>query len=172
MSRLKLVSLTLAFSFALISCSDDKSSSSLYFITFDDLAGFTHHSSIKTVNYAYSGNKCVQLNKEFIYGPTFSMKIADLRPGPINRLILKGRVRIETEKGKMQIVCSIDSADKTIYWNAIDSRTHDLKPGEWKEISSTFDLSKVNDKENKINIYPMHDGEGNTFIDNLEFSFE
>lgn len=172
MSRLKLFFLSVALAVTFYSCSDDKSSSALYFITFDDLAGFTNHATIKTVNYAYSGNKCVQLNNQFLYGPTFSMKIGDVRQGPINRLILKGRVRIETEKGKMQIVCSIDSADKTIYWNAIDSRVASVKAGEWKEISSTFDLSIVNNKENKINIYPMHDGEGNTFIDNLEFSFE
>ncbi|MBP6511780.1 MAG: hypothetical protein KA347_03850 [Bacteroidia bacterium] len=154
------------------SCSKNNSSNSIYFITFDDLSGYIDNSTIKINNLAYSGNKCVQLNKEFLYGPTFSKKFNEIKPGIINKLIVSGWVKSDSKNGSMQLVCSIDSVDKTVFWNSIDSKTLTGNNDEWKQMSITFDLTKVNNGNNKLNIYPMHAGEGNSYLDDLEFSFE
>jgi hypothetical protein len=154
------------------SCSESNNSLSLYYITFDDISGYYDHSTIKSNTLSHSGSKCVQLNKDFIYGPTFSKKINDIKPSIINKLTVSGWVKSDSKNGSMQLVCSIDSVDKTIFWNSIDSKTLTGKHDEWKQMSITFDLTKVNNGNNKLNIYPMHTGEGNSYLDDLEFSFE
>lgn len=155
----------------LSSCMSDKENY-LYSVSFDELDGFMHHQTIKKNSFSHSGNKCVQLNKENIYGPTYSNLISEIGSGRFKKLKVSGWVRIETANAKMQIVCSVDSADKTIFWDEIDNLKVSKKPGEWILIEKSFDLSKVNSQTNKLNIYPMHDGDGNTYIDDLEFSFE
>ncbi len=153
------------------SCSQEETVN-LYSVSFDELDGFTHHGTIKKISFSHSGNKCVQLNKDNLYGPTYSCLIGDIGSGNFKFLKVTGWVRIETPNAKMQIVCSVDSADKTVYWDEVDNRVVNAKPGEWKKLEKTFDLSKVNSQSNKLNIYPMHDGEGNSYIDDLTFSFE
>ena len=172
MNQLSKITIVLLTSALFISCSESKTSSTLYTISFDELSGYVDNPSIKSDNSARSGNKCVQLSKDLIYGPTFSKKIKDIRPSMISKLTVSGWVKSNSKNGSMQLVCSIDSADKTIFWNCIDSKTLSGNHNEWQQMSITFDLSKVNNANNKLNIYPRHTGEGNSFLDDLEFSFE
>lgn len=154
------------------SCSNENSSNSLYYVTFDELSGYIDNPTIKINNLAYSGNKCVQLNKDYKYGPTFSKKFNEIKSTVITKLTVSGWVRSDTKNTSIQLVCSVDSADKTIFWSSIDSKTIAESQGEWTKLSTTFDLSNVNNRDNKLNIYPMHEGESNSYLDDLEFSFE
>ncbi|MBK9639276.1 MAG: hypothetical protein IPO63_16310 [Bacteroidetes bacterium] len=173
MYKIKRTLLISLFLTTIISCSNNKDNqSTLFYLSFDDLSGYIDNSTIKINDLSFSGRNCVQLNKEYVYGPTFSKKMKDISPRIINKLSLSGWVKSDSKNGSILLVCSIDSADKTIFWNCADSKTLSGSNTEWTNLSVTFDLSKLNNGENKLNIYPMHSGEGNSYLDDLEFSFE
>jgi len=154
------------------SCTNDSKDNSIYYISFDDLSGYLENSTIINNNGAYSGNKLVRLNKDYMYGPTFSKKIGELRLAKINSVVISGWVKTDNKANGIKLVCSIDNTEKTVFWEAVDSKTSNLEKDSWLHISTKLDISKFNNSENKLNIYPMHEGPGNTYLDDLEFYFE
>jgi hypothetical protein len=158
----------------LFGCNNAKETNNTYLITFDDIAGYlsTPNNSLLVTNLAHSGNTCAYVYKDLLYGATYKRSLKDLSPKQINKITLKAWVRKDVENANLKLVCSINKGEETIFWNAIETKSQSLVNGEWKEISYTFDISKVNSPENNVIIYPLNDGVSKIMLDDLSINVE
>ncbi|MFN8154590.1 MAG: hypothetical protein U0Y08_09890 [Bacteroidia bacterium] len=158
--------------FLLLLVSACRQKNKLYSYNFDDIDLYNDHATIVKKQLAHSGEKCVLLTRENKYGPTFSGKIEEFGSGNISSIKVSAWVRSYSKASRVQIVCSIDRGDSTVYRETIDNSTVVSNSGEWKKIEGEFDISRFNDPQNKLNIYPFFAGEEDVNLDDLEFSFE
>ncbi len=156
------------------SCSSKKESASLISITFDDIAGFMEPNNPLIVNttIAHSGNTCAMVDKEHVYGPTFRRNLSLLPIQKIKKVKIKGWVRKDSDSANLKIVCSVSKGDVNVYWNAIDTKSKNLKKGEWQEIEFENDISKANAPEFTLSVYPLNDDNEKILIDDLTIEFE
>lgn len=144
----------------------------LYSYSFDDIDFYNDHATIVKQPLSHSGEKCVLLTKENKFGPTFSGKFAEIGSGNISRIKVSAWVRVYSKAGRVQIVCSIDKGDSTVYRDIIDNSTVASNTGEWKRIEGVFDIGLFNDPQNKLNVYPLHNGDEAVNLDDLEIVCE
>jgi hypothetical protein len=162
------------FVLILASCSTKKESASLISITFDDISGFLDPNNPIIINtaIAHSGNTCAMVDKEHIYGPTFRRNLSLLPIQKIKKVKIKGWVRKDSDSANLKIVCSVSNGEANMYWNAIDTKSKNLKKGEWQEIEFENDISKANAPEYTLSVYPMNDDNDKILIDDLTIEFE
>jgi hypothetical protein len=153
------------------SCSSNEDANSIQ-ISYDDAAGFIEHPSIITTQKAHSGNTCLQVSPDQVYGIVYKRKISALTSTKINKAKVHAWVRPEGNDAYLSLVCSIDKGAETAFWGSLQTKTLKLKNGEWSEINIDFDLGGFADPANVFNIYPMSDGKGVVMFDDLTINFE
>ncbi|MBL7924854.1 MAG: hypothetical protein JNL88_11700 [Bacteroidia bacterium] len=157
----------------LSACSEEKETDTVFHVSFDEVAGFCNHAAIVSNTLSHSGLKCVQLNPDMVYGPTFSRKIGEVITFQPKRIKVRAYVRLDSPSSVVKLVCSIDNdSSKTIFWNALDSKSANLKAGNWEILEGVFEVAGKNQPGYKFNLYPMYDKGGNILVDDLTFSFE
>lgn len=155
------------------SCNEGTSSNIVYNMSFDDISAYTNDPSIVNNTASHSGLNCVQINKDRIYGSTFSKKLSTISPTPIHHVKLKAWARLSSSNGHVKIVCSVENdSSKSFFWNALDSKSFNLKNGEWTELKGEFDISANNDPAYLLKIYPVYQDGEMILIDDLEVSFD
>jgi hypothetical protein len=154
------------------SCSSNEDSKSIQ-ISYDDVAGYIEHPSIITTKKAHSGNTCIQVSPEQMYGLNYKRMISSVSPNKINKIKISGWYQLQSNTSNMSLVCSIDEADKTVFWEAISSKTLTRKIGEWMLMEAEYDISKVSNEKNVINFYALNVGDkGVSLFDDLTISLE
>lgn len=154
-------------------CNEGESGNPTYNMSFDDISAYTNDPSIVNNTASHSGLNCVQISKDLIYGSTFSKKLSAISPTPIHHVKMKAWVRLSSSNGYVKIVCSVENdSSKSFYWNALDSKTFNLKNGEWTELKGEFDITAVNDPAHLLKIYPVYQEGEAILIDDLELSFD
>ena len=172
-SRMFKYSAVLVLIFGLGACQQESTFNPTYNISFDDVSGYTNDPTIITNTVAHSGINCVQVTKDLIYGSTFSKKLGTISAVPIHKVKMKAWVRPSSSNGGIKLVCSVENdSSKSFFWNAIDSKSFNLKNGEWGEIKGEFDITAQNDPSHLLKIYPVHQAGESILIDDLEITFE
>ncbi|MBK7965046.1 MAG: hypothetical protein IPK10_06990 [Bacteroidetes bacterium] len=173
MKKLSNLFLITALLFGVQACKEEATINPTYNISFDDISGYTKDPSIINNTVSHSGLNCVQINKDMIYGSTFSKKLGSISATPINLVKMKVWVRLSSSDGYVKIVCSVENdSSKSFYWNALDSKSFNLKNGEWTEINGEFNIKAHNNPNHLLKIYPLHQEGEMILIDDLELSFE
>jgi hypothetical protein len=67
-------------------------------------------------------------------------KVGDITDKTIRRIDMGAWIRIVEKSATARLVLSIESADSTIYWQAIDTESASPKVGEWTRLYFTYDL--------------------------------
>lgn len=70
-----------------------------------------------------------------------------------------------------QLVISIDSAGKNIFWLGHPLKDSISQPNQWKEIKTSFTLPENLQPDNKINIYVWSNDKRTFYMDDLTISF-
>lgn len=154
-------------------CKQEATINPVYNISFDDISAYTNDASIITNTASHSGINCVQVNKDRIYGSTFSKRLSSISAVPIRMIKMKAWVRPSSSNGAIKLVCSVENdSSKSFFWNALDSKSFNLKNGEWGEINGNFDISAQNDPSYLLKIYPVYQDGESILIDDLELTFE
>ncbi|MFN8154595.1 MAG: hypothetical protein U0Y08_09915 [Bacteroidia bacterium] len=157
----------------LASCSEPEKTNTTFHISYDDVAGFVDQPAIVSNPLAHSGVKCAQVNQETIYGPTYSRKIGDMVNFLPKKIKIKAYVRLENASSVVKMVCSIDNdSAQTVYWNALDTKTANIKPGSWELLEGELEFEGKAQAGYKLSVYPLFDKGGNTLIDDVELGFE
>ena len=65
-----------------------------------------------------------------------------------------------------------NDSSKSFFWNALDSKSFNLKNGEWTELKGEFDISAHNDPASLLKIYPVYQDGEMILIDDLEIAFD
>lgn len=154
-------------------CDEGESHNLTYNISFDDISAYSNDPTIVNNTTSHSGLNCVQINKDLIYGSTFSKKLGTISTTPVRHINMKAWVRLSSSNSHVKIVCSVENdSSKSFYWNALDSKSFNLKSGEWTELKGEFDISAVNDPTHLLKIYPVYQEGESILIDDLELSFD
>jgi|LakMenEpi03Aug12_release.lakeMendotaPanAssembly.Ray.scaffolds.fasta_scaffold1108789_1 hypothetical protein len=168
-----IIAVLTGITFVLSACQEKQVFKPEYHISFDDISGFSNDPTITNNTVSHSGLNCVKINQDLIYGATFSKRLGSISATPITKVKMKAWVRLSSSDGHVKLVCSVETdSSKSLFWNALDSKTFSLKNGEWGEISGEFDISAHNAPGNIIKIYPVYQTGEFILIDDLELVFE
>ncbi|MBK6640943.1 MAG: hypothetical protein KBH11_05985 [Bacteroidia bacterium] len=157
---------------ALYSCSNvNEFSSEPYFKTsFDDIAGWVPESSLLAGN-SYSGNYAIKTDSSAEYSLVWKRTFLKLSTHTLTKVRISAYAKLLGAKNNACIVVSIDSGDKTLYWNSLEFKKHNLNSKSWKKVESFIEIPLVTDSSAQINIYLWGKEGSAVVIDDLEVEF-
>ena len=88
-----------------------------------------------------------------------------------NKVRISAYAKLLGAKNNACIVVSIDSGDKTLYWNSLEFKKHNLNSKSWKKVESFIEIPLVTDSSAQINIYLWGKEGSAVVIDDLEVEF-
>jgi hypothetical protein len=153
----------------LMSCNDESPKGVV--LGYEEVAGFSDHPSISTEQY-HSGSVSVKVNQDIPYGLTYKRKLRFIHSGQASRINISAWVRSDSDLASGKLICAIDSGSTNLFWNAIETKDIQLKPGAWSEMKVQFDISGKYNPEHTLVVYGMSTGQGNVWFDDINFTLE
>jgi len=137
----------------------------------DSYSGWIINKNLIKTGEAHSGNKYVSLGKNGIYGPRYTISVAEL--GGLKKVNVDCFARIYEENAKELYVFRIMRGDSGIYWKAYDLRDADIIQGKWTQINTSFDFEKVKvEPEDMISIFPWSPDKIKADFDDITIEFK
>jgi hypothetical protein len=156
------------------SCGKSSYTEGKYFYNFDDLSPYIKNNSTLVKEAAKSGEYCLRVDSATTYGLTFRQRIGDLTSSAVNNVKLNAWVKcrqIDFLTGRL--VCSVESPDgKCLYWEGQDLIYTVYEANKWTEITAQFDISKFNNVNNILVIYPLNPKGSDYLFDDLSVSVQ
>jgi hypothetical protein len=156
------------------SCTKTSFKEGNYFYSFDDLSPYVKNNNTLVKEAAKSGHYCLRVDSTSVFGLTFRQKIGDISSKSVTKVKLSAWVKcknIDFFTGKL--VCSVESPEgKGLSWEGYDLLNTVSNPDKWTEVTTEFDISKYNNVNNVLVIYPINSGGSDYLFDDLSISIE
>lgn len=122
---------------------------------------------------SHSGNTSVRLSKRNQYSPGLNTHIGNL--SDTTKLLIKASAWVFVpdipKMNTFALICSIEDEQGTYHYHGVDSKTEDIKIGEWNKIEIASEASKLKSTKDVLKVYIWYTGEREIFVDDVQVEF-
>lgn len=122
-----------------------------------------------TADFSYEGDYSGHLTKDIVYGLTYkTKKLSELETG--SRTLLFSSYFLRDTNVNSEIVVSINSNGKNIYYKSTNLKDLIKTEGEWENVSLMFQLPMIESDDYEFAIFIWNTGKSELYYDDFSFS--
>ena len=118
----------------------------------------------------YNGNYSVHLGNGNEYGPTFQMKLSDLKLIPGSKIEISSAFFTEQEVKSAKLVLSVEKNGKSLIWIATNLEKYVIEKNKWSRAFLTTTLPNELSGDEELKIYSWNEKKEDYYMDGFKMS--
>ncbi len=157
---------------ALTSCKRNKNpkDDGYYSQDFENFSQWLGESPSITNEFSRSGEFCTKMDSSNSYSQSFAKKMSEIKEKGYKKVKIRVWGALSNTSARCKLIVSVNTDEKTYYWNGTPFNEFISKPKEWGQIMTEVDLDKY-PGEGYLKVYAIIDGKEKAYMDDVEIQF-